>query len=210
MRAFLVRAFWLVRPVVSYGIDMTIIVPYVRRGTIVPQAGMGDPAERKAAMNSHGAVVRQAGEGEMRWFFGGGLHTWKATAEETDGAFLLFEDHMAEGKMTPYHTHPQADEAFYVLDGEIIVHVEGAEHRIGPGGFATALRGVPHAFMATSEARMLCIQTPGSGQAFFRHASEPAAEHSIQGPVDFGRVEASAKAHGGVELLGPPPFAATR
>jgi hypothetical protein len=29
--------------------------------------------------------------------FGGGLHTWKATAEETNGAFLLFEDHMAEG-----------------------------------------------------------------------------------------------------------------
>jgi len=157
-------------------------------------------------MDSQGAIVRQVGEGERRWFFGGGLHTWKAVAEETNGAFLLFEDHMAEGKMTPFHTHPEADEAFYVLKGEIVVHVHGAEHPVGPGGFATVLRGVPHAFMAMSETRLLCFQTPGNGQAFFRHASEPASNDTIHGPVDFERVQASAKEHGGVELLGPPPF----
>lgn len=159
-------------------------------------------------MGQHGAIVRNDGEGETRWFFGGGLHTWKATAEETDGAFLCFEDHMTEGKMTPFHTHPDADEVFYVLDGEIVVHVDGEEHLLGPGGFAVALRGVPHAFMATSTTRMLCWQTPGTGQAFFHGASEPTTDPSLDGPVDFERVQASAKANGGVELLGPPPFAA--
>jgi quercetin dioxygenase-like cupin family protein len=159
-------------------------------------------------MNDSTSIVRGRGEGEKRWFFGGGLHTWKATAEETNGAFLCFEDHMEGGKMTPFHTHPDADEAFYVLEGEIVVHVEGAEHIVGQGGFAVALRGVPHAFMATSETRMLCLQTPGTGQAFFRHASEPATTDAIDGPVDFAVVQASAKEHGGVELLGPPPFAA--
>ena len=152
-------------------------------------------------------IIRSSGEGEKRWFFGGGLHTWKATSEETNGSFLCFEDHMSAGKMTPFHTHPQADEAFFVLEGEIVVHVDGAEHKVGPGGFAVALRGVPHAFMALSEVRMLCWQTPGDGQAFFRHASEPALDDTIDGPVDFARVQASAIEHGGVELLGPPPFA---
>ena len=156
------------------------------------------------------SIIRRNGEGEKRWFFGGGLHTWKATAEETNGAFLCFEDHMAEGKMTPFHTHPQADEAFYVLEGEIIVHIEGEQHVIGAGGFAVALRGVPHAFMATVEARMLCWQTPGTGQAFFRHASEPAHGDGVDGPVDFARVHASATRNGGVEILGPPPFATAR
>ena len=61
------------------------------------------------------SIVRSSGEGEKRWFFGGGLHTWKATADETNGAFLCFEDHMTQGKMTPFHTHPEADEVFYVL-----------------------------------------------------------------------------------------------
>jgi len=152
-------------------------------------------------------IVRADGEGEKRSFSGGGLHTWKATAEETDGAFLLFEDHMAEGKVTPLHTHPDADEAFYVLDGEIVVHVDGDEHKVGPGGFALAPRGVPHAFLVTSDGtRVLCLQTPGTGQAFFRHASDPATDDAIDGPVDFARVQASARQHGGVEILGPPPF----
>jgi hypothetical protein len=93
-----------------------------------------------------------------------------------------------------------------VLEGDIVLHIEGEERPIGPGGFAVAARGVPHAFLATSEARMLCVQTPGHGQAFFRHASDPASDDAIDGPVDFGRVQASAQQHGGVEILGPPPF----
>ena len=157
-------------------------------------------------MDSTVSIIRNDGQGEKRWFFGGGLHTWKATSEETNGAFLCFEDHCAEGKMTPFHTHPDADEAFYILEGEIVVHIDGEEHLVGPGGFAVALRGVPHAFMARSDTRMLCWQTPGTGQAFFRHASEPTAGDAIDGPVDFARVQASAKEHGGVEILGPPPF----
>jgi quercetin dioxygenase-like cupin family protein len=158
-------------------------------------------------MANQGTIVRMPGEGEMRSFWGGGLHTWKATAEETNDAFLLFEDHMDAGKMTPFHVHPDADEAFYVLEGEIIVHVNGEEHRIPPGGFAVALRGVPHAFMARVETRLLCMQTPGTGQAFFRHASEPSDRDVIDGPVDFARVQASAAEHRSVEMLGPPPFA---
>jgi quercetin dioxygenase-like cupin family protein len=162
-------------------------------------------------MDGTGVIVRARGQGEKRWFYGGGLHTWKATAEETNGAFLFFEDHMAQGKATPVHIHPDADEVFYVLEGEIIVHVEGGvEHRLQQGDFALALRGVPHAFMATTEARLLCMQTPGTGQAFFRHASEPSTDDRIDGPVDFGRVQAAANDYGGVRLLGPPPFAAAR
>jgi len=161
-------------------------------------------------MSTNEAIIRAEGDGEKRWFFGGGLHTWKATAQETNGAFLCFEDHMTEGKMTPFHIHPDADEVFYVLEGEIVVHIDGGEHIVGPGGFAAALRGVPHAFMATSTTRMLCWQTPGTGQAFFHGASEPTSDTSLDGPVDFERVQASAREHGGVELLGPPPFAAAR
>lgn len=160
-------------------------------------------------MDGTGLIVRAREEGEKRWFYGGGLHTWKATAEETNGAFLFFEDHMQQGKMTPVHIHPDADEVFYVLEGEIIVHVEGGvEHRVRQGDLALALRGVPHAFMATTETRLLCMQAPGTGQAFFRHASEPCTDDRIDGPTDFGRVRAAADAHGGVKLLGPPPFVA--
>jgi quercetin dioxygenase-like cupin family protein len=152
-------------------------------------------------------VIRAGGEGEVRWFYGGGTHTWKATAEETGGAFLLFEDAMDGGKVTPLHIHPESDETMYVLEGEILFHMDGGEHRLGVGGVAVAPRGVPHAFCVVSEsARLLCLHTPGSCQDFYWGASEPIGPGTAPGPVDFERVGASARQHGGIEILGPPPF----
>jgi quercetin dioxygenase-like cupin family protein len=152
-------------------------------------------------------IVRAAGEGERLWFYGGGLHIWKATAAETGGAFLLFEDVMSRGKTTPLHTHPH-DETLYILEGEILLHVDGEEQRVGAGGVAMAPRGVPHAFLVTSEtARILFLETPGSSEAFYRGASEVATtDLEISAPVDFARVRASAERNGGIEILGPPPF----
>ena len=155
-------------------------------------------------------IVRAAGQGERLWFYGGGLLIWKATAADTGGAFLLFEDVMSRGKTTPLHTHPQVDETLYVLEGEILLHIDGEEQRVGSGGVAMAPRGVPHAFLVTSEAaRILVLETPGSSEAFYRGASEPATtDLETAAPVDFRRVRASAERNGGIEILGPPPFKA--
>jgi quercetin dioxygenase-like cupin family protein len=153
-------------------------------------------------------IVRAAGEGDKQSFFGGGLHTWKLMAEDTGGALFLFEDVMTEGKTTPLHRHPEADEIVYVLEGEILIHVDGEESRVGAGGMSFTPRGVPHAFVVVSEgARMLSLQTPGIGQGFYRGASEPTSGATSAETVDIGRLQASAKANPrGVELLGPPPF----
>ena len=158
-------------------------------------------------MNSAIPIIRNNGEGERRWFYGGGVHTWKASAGETAGALMLFEDQMSQGKATPLHTHNE-DEALYVLEGELVVHVDGKNHRVGQYGFAFAPRGVPHAFLVTSpQARLLCWQTPASAEAFYRDASELAGPATDpDGPVDFARVIAAAKQTGGMQVLGPPPF----
>jgi quercetin dioxygenase-like cupin family protein len=151
-------------------------------------------------------TVREHGTGERRWFCGGGVHTWLATEAETGGAYLLFEDALDAGKVTPLHQHPDADETFYLLEGEVLLHVAGREQALAAGGIAIIPRGVPHAFKVVSpEARMLCLQTPGGGEAFYRHASEPAGDGAPPAP-DFGRVRAAAEATGAIEVLGPPPF----
>lgn len=150
--------------------------------------------------------VRAADDGELRWFSGGGVHRWMATAEQTDGSYLLFEDRMERGKVTPLHLHPDADESMYLLE-EILIHLDGVEHRVGPGGLVMVPRGTPHAFLVTSEtARMLCLITPGVGQEFFFDASEPYVE-GVAHEVDFARIQQSAKTNGSTEILGPPPFA---
>lgn len=152
------------------------------------------------------AVVRADGTGERRWFCGGGVHTWLATERETGGAYLLFEDALDAGKVTPLHQHPDADETFYMLEGEVRLHIDGDEQAFGAGDIAIIPRGVPHAFMVTTPtARMLCLQTPGGGEGFYRHASEPAGSGEPPEP-DFARVRAAAAATGAIEILGPPPF----
>lgn len=161
-------------------------------------------------MSAAVSIVRADGEGERLRFLGGGLITMKATTEETNGAFMLFEDLMPHGKATPLHTHAGEDETLYVVAGELLVQIDGVDHRLGSGGVAVAPRGVPHAFVVTSPtARILTLQTPGSAEAFYRGASEPAGDDDTgaEGPVDFDRVRASAERSGGMQMLGPPPFA---
>lgn len=154
------------------------------------------------------SVVRAESEGERRWFAGGGVHTWKVRAEESNGEFLMFEDRMAHGKVTPLHIHPETDETLVVLEGEILVHLDGTEQRVSSGGIVLAGRGLPHAFMVTSPfARLLCVQTPGNIESFYWDASDPIADDVDTGVVDFDRIAASGQRNGGITILGPPPFA---
>lgn len=155
-------------------------------------------------------IIRQAGEGERMWFAGGGVITWKATAAETDAAFLALEDHMERGKVTPMHVHPNADEAIYVLEGELLVNVEGEEHTVGSGGFFVAPRGVAHAFMVTSEtAHIFSFQTPGTGEPFYREAGETITSEQVASrPADFALLREVAERSPSIELVGPPPFPA--
>src|SRR5258706_3203661 len=163
-------------------------------------------------MKSLVPIVRNAGEGDKQTFFGGGLHTWKLLAEDTGGAFFLFEDTMVKDKTTPLHLHPEAHEVTYVIDGEIEVETDGHRSRVRSGGMSFVPKGVAHAFVVVSaEARLITIQSPGPlGQSFYRGASEPAVEDTVD-IVDIVRLQASAaKNPRGIKLLGPPPFATVK
>jgi quercetin dioxygenase-like cupin family protein len=151
-------------------------------------------------------LIRNAADAERRWFYGGGIVTWLAKAEDTAGTFLLTETEMVQGKVTPLHTHP-AEESMYVLEGEILMHMDGDESIVRTGGMTIAPRGVPHAFKVLSPvARVLALQTPGTCQAFYMGASEPIGPEVHSGPVDFDRITESGRLNGGFELVGPPPF----
>lgn len=150
-------------------------------------------------------LVRNSGEFERRWFYGGGVHEWKVTAADTGGSFLLFEDVMERGKRTPLHTHP-VEETMYVLDGELTMHLDGVDRVVSTGGVVIAPRGVPHAFLVTSEtARVLWLHTPGTCEGFYRAASEALSDTASR-VVDFDRIRSAALTAGGIDIVGPPPF----
>jgi quercetin dioxygenase-like cupin family protein len=149
-------------------------------------------------------IVRSEDETERLWFYGGGVHKWRVSAADTQGKVAILEDTLERGKLTPLHAHPESDEIVYVLEGEILVYADGNPRTVGAGGVVVNPRGVPHAFVVTSErARILAVITPGAEtETFYRHASTPGES----GPVDFGKVGEAAKATGATVILGPPPF----
>ena len=147
-------------------------------------------------------------EGEVLWFSGVPV-TIKATAEQTGGEFFLMEEFASRGTATPLHVHPQDDESFYILEGELTFYLEeGLPIPASAGSFVHVPRGAPHAYRVNSEtARMLVLTTP-QHERFFRAAGEPARARTLppEGPPDMEQVEAAAQEFG-VDILGPPPDA---
>jgi len=154
-------------------------------------------------------IVLADQQGEHLWY-DGGLLTFKATGAQTGDAMLLFEVRMPEGKVTPLHVHPEADETFYVLEGEVRLHVDGSEDEASTGAVVFVPRGTPHAFVVISQTvHMLVILTPASAisEAFFRQAGETASDPTLAPPpADRERLTAAAE-RSGLDVLGPPPFA---
>jgi len=97
----------------------------------------------------------------------GVTHIYKATGTETAGSFSLWEDVVPPGAGVPPHTHAHEDEAFYILNGELLIEFEGepAPQRVGPGGFFFGARHKRHAYRNVSDqpARMLVLCTPSCG-----------------------------------------------
>jgi mannose-6-phosphate isomerase-like protein (cupin superfamily) len=101
------------------------------------------------------------------------------------------------GDMPPLHVHHREDEGFYVLEGRLTLYLPDGSVELGPGEFALAPRGVPHAYEVGDEpARWLNTSTPAG---FERFVSAVAAI----GAVDPATLTAVAAEHG-IEILGPP------
>ena len=160
-------------------------------------------------MTTAQTVVAAANAGEVLWF-GGGAVTFKVTAEQSGGAYAVIHDRMPRGKTTPLHLHPTFDETIYVIDGELVVHIDGVDHIAGAGAVASIPRGVPHALLVTSEeAQIVAFVTPGDVfERFFREGGDiPTGDATTPPPLDIDKVRAAGERTGAMQVLGPPPFA---
>lgn len=111
----------------------------------------------------------------------------------------------APGAEVPLHVHHREDEAFWILEGSVTVHVGDAVIEASAGDYAFGPRDIPHRYTAGPEGcRMLFICTPGGFENLVREMSQPAAARTLPPPSDeapdFERIAAIAKANG-CELL---------
>ena len=132
------------------------------------------------------SVSREPDVGEVTWFFNA-LMTTKATMSETSGAYSLTEHLVTAASNPPMHVQTDEDEAFYILEGEVELEVDGQIVVATPGTFALVARGAAHCFRVLTEtARMLviCSGKPADNlEDFFHTMGQPASDRVLPSPA---------------------------
>jgi quercetin dioxygenase-like cupin family protein len=138
---------------------------------------------------------------------GVGRHRDKVTGAQTDGRLFQLIVEYPRGAAPPVHIHHDADETFYVLDGDVVVFVGDERFECTAGDFVLGPRGISHTFLVRSRAAtMLVTFTPAGIEGFFQEtappviAGEPAPEPTL---TEDELVRLMAKYQ--CELIGPPP-----
>jgi mannose-6-phosphate isomerase-like protein (cupin superfamily) len=149
---------------------------------------------------TNGAVVPKPGEGRTIDLGGFGMSV-KASGGETNGAFSLLEASEPAGFGPPLHIHRDAAEAFYVLEGEYIIFIEGREAICRAGSFIFIPAGIEHGFRVRGMAsRKLNIYTPAAMVGYF----DEIADAGRAGQLDDDALSRIAQRYG-MEIIGPVP-----
>ena len=84
------------------------------------------------------------------------------------------------GAEAPLHVHHREDEGFWILEGEVTLHVGDDVDRGAPGDFAFGPRDIPHRYTVGPDGcRMLFICTPAGFEDLVRDMSVPAEARTL-------------------------------
>ena len=130
----------------------------------------GDPQDGLILGPTDGLVgswsrVRPEGGRSVRRFLAG--------PTETAGAYGTFEEQSGPGGGVRPHIHPGGEEAFFVVEGELVVLLGERIVHAPAGSFIRVPRGTVHAFRNDGDrpARYLVTLSPGDVAAFFQEMS---------------------------------------
>jgi quercetin dioxygenase-like cupin family protein len=126
-----------------------------------------------------------------------------AAGSQTSGDLTVLQ---TQGEPTgfgpPLHRHRDAAEAFFVLEGEYLMFLDGEQHLCPPGSFVYVPRDVPHTFKVSSDGpgRKLNLFTPAAMISFFEElAAAEAAGTAAPSVLD------EIATRNQMEVLGPVP-----
>jgi quercetin dioxygenase-like cupin family protein len=132
------------------------------------------------------SVILFDGEGDT--FLVGANRAWiKADGKDTSQAYSVVEFALAPHQATSVpHRHPDWDESFYVLEGEVEVLVGDQTVRRKAGSFIVIPRDVAHRVSNSGDvpARILAIAQPWAGG----YLKELAQAFPAKGPPDMEKL----------------------
>ena len=133
----------------------------------------------------------------------GGILTFKARSEQSDGQLTVVETIAAPGEGPPLHVHRHEDEFIYTLEGRFRLKLADELLEADPGSFVFIPRGTPHTWQNTGAkaGRFVAGVTPaaeGFEQFFVRYGRLADDE---RGEPAFRRLASETNA---IEVVGPP------
>jgi mannose-6-phosphate isomerase-like protein (cupin superfamily)/catechol 2,3-dioxygenase-like lactoylglutathione lyase family enzyme len=146
-------------------------------------------------------------ESSRAWWFLGTL----AVLRNPEGAPrtpVVMELHVPPGGSPPEHVHQALDDAFYLLDGELVVRCGDRTLFARPGAYVVLPHGVPHTFRVTSRkpARMLQVHEDDSFLGLVETLGTPTTEHRLpptgEFDVDLETLMRASEEHG-APMIGP-------
>lgn len=129
----------------------------------------------------------------------GEVVTFKATSQDTDGAWSLLEfnvpPHFAG---PPLHWHKEEVEAFYVLSGTLTLQFEKRVVKSPAGSFALVPPGVVHTFSNQEDVPVtfLALLSPGGFEGFIEEMDVLMQQETTWPPADMNKYAALNRKYG--------------
>lgn len=141
-------------------------------------------------MHKHSLAVR-TGEGEALSVLGTNVR-FLCEGEQTGHRFSVMEVTLPKDQGPPPHDHPW-DEAYYVLEGEVLFQIDNRTESYRAGDFIYTPGGGLHGFKGASEepARVLVLDAPATAGKFFRDVAREVKDL----PQDLSKVPAIGMRH---------------
>lgn len=140
----------------------------------------------------------------------GATMTITADSDDTDGEFSVKDMLAPPGFENGLHTHDPA-EIFHVIEGEMMLYVDGETQYLKPGMTGYVPGSEPHGMRVEGDEvlRVLIVFSPAGAEDFFRAIGEPTRGRDLPEPrevtdVDLAEIFATGEEYG-FEFLGPLP-----
>ncbi|MFD2719614.1 cupin domain-containing protein [Hymenobacter monticola] len=108
----------------------------------------------------------------------GGTYRIITSGAQTNGAYAVIDMLVPPGSGPGPHAHPDVQELFYVLEGEVVFRSDTQTTTAGPGALAEIPKGgAVHNFTNESDAvaHLLCVVVPAGLDQFFVEIGQPVA-----------------------------------
>lgn len=125
------------------------------------------------AENTKKALTVDPNEGQ-KLMIAGGEYRIIVSGMQTGGTFAVIEMSVPPGAGPNPHSHPDFEESFYVLEGEISFKYESGNYTAKENSFISIPKGgMVHGFknLTNTPAKLLCTVIPAGLDAFFQEVA---------------------------------------